>query len=245
MLNPDSEWREKLDQYAPYFQDLFRRLYILTICFIVFFGIGFFSSAPILRFATYFFDFKDVVLATTSPFQLVDLAMDVGLFFAGVCVMPLILYHFYTFIGGGLRKVEKKVFFLLLPFIVLLFLFGFAYSFSILYFAMQALADLNVSLGVKNLWNISLFLSQIVSTSAWLGLIFEFPIAITFLIKLGFMDVGFLKGKRRHAVFGMFLLTSLLPPTDGISLIMMVLPLVVMYEATIMYNRIGSRQLVT
>lgn len=231
------ELRKKLKEYSPYFQDLFRRIYIVTIFFIISFIAGFFLSAPIIRFLTGLFNFNDVVLAATSPFQLIDLAMSTGISFAIILSAPVFLYHFYAFIGGGLQKREKKVFFFLLPLVLLLFIFGFTYSFCILYFAIQTLANINTSLGVKNLWDISMFLSKIISTSALLGLIFEFPIVITLLIKLRFININFLKNKRRHAIFGMFILTSLLPPTDGISLLVMVLPLVVMYEATIVYNR--------
>jgi sec-independent protein translocase protein TatC len=241
MTNPDSEFQQKIKEYSPYLEDLFKRIYFLTVSFVILFLVGFILSAPILRFLTHFFDFNNVVLTITSPFQFVDLAMTSGMFFAVIFLIPLFLWHFYSFIKTALQKKEKKILFLLLPTSIFLFLLGFAYSFSILYFTMQALANLNSSLGVENLWDISVFLSQIVATSALLGLFFEFPIIITFLIKFGLFDVNFLKSKRRHAVLGMFILTSLLPPTDGISLLVMVVPLIVMYEVTIMCNRITSR----
>ena len=244
MLNPDSELQQKFTEYSPYFVDIFGRLYKITIIFCIGFIVGFISAAPILTSVTHFFNFKDVVLVASSPFQIVNLAMDTGFFCAGLIAIPYGLYHFYSFIMGGLKNKEKKIAFTLLPLIVLLFCFGFAYSFSILYLAMQTLANLNVNLGITNMWNISIFLAQLISTSAWLGLIFEFPVVITFCVKLNMLNLTFLREKRRHAIFGMFVLTSLLPPTDGISLLLMVLPLIVMYEATIIYNRIGTRQLI-
>ncbi|MEK7552447.1 MAG: twin-arginine translocase subunit TatC [Patescibacteria group bacterium] len=237
------ELRKKLKEYSPYFEDLFKRIYFLTIFFVVFFVIGFFLSAPIIKLSARIFDFNDVVLAATSPFQLVNLAMNAGVFFAMILSIPIFLYHFYAFIGTGLKKGEKKIFFFLLPIGLFLFLLGFAYSFFILYFTMQTLANINMSLGIKNLWDISAFLSQIISTSAMLGFIFEFPIIITLLIKAGFVSINFLRQKRRFVILAMFITTSLLPPTDGISLLVMVLPLIVMYEITIMYNSLGHKQL--
>lgn len=239
-----SEIQEKIREFAPYLQDLVRRLYFLTVFFSATFAAGFLTSAPTIRFLTKFFDFKDVVLAATSPFQLVDLAMNIGLFFATTLTIPLFLYHFYAFIAEGLKRKEKKFFFLMVPIIILLFLLGFFYGFYILYFTMQKLADVNIGLGVKNLWDIDLFLTQILSTSALLGLVFEFPILVTTLVKFGIVSVDFLKKKRRYVIFGMFVFTSLLPPTDGISLLLMVSPLIVMYEITILYNQLKYRQLV-
>jgi len=59
---------------------------------------------------------------------------------------------------------------------------------------------------------------------------------MTYLIKMGVFDIDFLKKKRRIAIFVIFLFTTLLPPTDGLSLLAMALPLVVLYEATIFVN---------
>jgi sec-independent protein translocase protein TatC len=106
-----------------------------------------------------------------------------------------------------------------------------------MYYAMQLLANVNFGLGIANMWNIATFLSQIVSTAALLGLLFQFPIVLTFLIKFNILNVKSLRSKRSHAVLGMFVFASLLPPTDGLSLILMVLPLILMYEITILYNR--------
>lgn len=237
------ELGQKIKEYSPYLQDLFRRIYILTIFFIIFFIAGFFLSTTGIRYITKIFNFKDVVLATTTPFQLIDLAMNTGISLAIILSTPLFLYHLYSFIDGGLRKHEKKAFFFFLPLSLLLFSLGFAYSFYILYFTMQTLADINTSLGVSNLWNISSFLTQIILTSALLGILFQFPLVITILVKLDVLSLNILKNKRRHAVLAMFALASLLPPTDGISLLVMVLPLIVMYEFTIIYNELTSRQL--
>jgi len=236
------ELETKIKEYQPYLEDVFRRIYLITIAFIGFFVVGFFLAGPIIRLLTNFFDFEDVTLATTSPFQFVGLAMDTGLFFAMIFCIPLCVYHLYKFIGSGLRKKERNTILLILPLSIVLFLLGFAYCFSMLYFTMQTLATINVNLGVTNLWDISMFLSQIISTSALVGLLFEFPIVITLLTKFGFIDTDFLRNKRRYAIFGMFIFTSLLPPTDGISLLMMVLPLILMYEVTILFNRFGTKR---
>lgn len=234
------ELNEKIKQYSPYLADLFRRVYLITFSFVGLFLVGFFLSGPIIKLITQFFNFEDVVLTSTSPFQIVDLAMNIGLTFASLLITPLLIYNFYAFIGSGLRPIEKKFFFLLLPFCFSLFLFGFIYSFGILYFTMQTLANINIGLGIKNLWDISTFLAQIISTSALLGLLFEFPILMTILLKFNLFNVSLLKDKRRYVYFGMFIFVSLLPPTDGISLLLMTLPLIVMYEATIIYNVLNT-----
>jgi len=238
-----TEFQKKLKEFSPYLQDIFQRIYVLTIAFVVFFVFGFIFSGSIIKILSRIFDFPGVVLAATSPFQLVDLAMNTGLLFAVTGLTPLLLYHFYDFVGSGLKREEKKIFFVTLPIIIGLFVVGFLYGFYTLRYATQAIAILNISLGVQNLWNINTFLTQIATTSAFLGLIFEFPLVVTALVKFGIINVSFLKKHRRHVIFVILILTSLLPPTDGISLLVMVSPLIVMYELTILYNQFAYRQL--
>jgi sec-independent protein translocase protein TatC len=91
-----------------------------------------------------------------------------------------------------------------------------------------------------------MFLSQIISTAILLGILFQFPIVFTFVIRLGVVDVNFLKEKRRFSVLIIFIFTSLLPPTDGLSLIAMALPLILLYELTIYANsKFGKLEIIS
>ncbi len=235
------ELKKKFSDYYQYFEDIRRRVYGLLVVFIIFFVVGFFSSGQILKLIVNFFKLENATIVTTSPFQFLDLAMSVGIYTGLVICLPLFIYHLYGFLKDGLNKKEKKLFFVLLPIGLTLFLTGFAYGFAVLYGTLNSIAAINLSLGIKNLWDINKFLLQIILTSALLGLIFQFPIVLTFLVKIGLIDPKFLRKKRRHAIVAMFMLTSLLPPTDGLSLIIMVLPLIVIYEATIWTNLIIGR----
>jgi len=234
-----------LTVYGDYLEDIRKRVYKLVIIFLSAFVLGFFATKPLLRFMIDILEIKDVVITTTSPFQIVDLAMSIGAFVAIIVTLPILIYHIYSFLRSGLVDQEKRFFFLLLPIGLVLFVTGFSYGFVTLYYALQIIAKVNITLGVVNLWDISRFISQMVLTSALLGVIFQFPIVITFLIKIGILNTKFLKSKRRHAAVGIFVFVSLLPPTDGLSLIIMSLPLVAIYELTILansYMRRGSGQ---
>jgi len=217
-------------------EDLRKRLYRGVILFVVVFFGGFFSAGEILKKTLSFIHLDRVTITTHSPFQFVDVAMDVGFFLAIMVSVPYIIYSFYVFIIPALTKRERIKLLKTVPVSVGLFVAGFSYGFFILYYALELLAAVNVSLGIANFWNISQFLSEIFITSALLGLVFEFPILLTLLIKLGIITPQTLKDKRRVAYFLIFFLVSLLPPTDGVSLIAMALPLVLLYEGTILLN---------
>ncbi len=227
----------QIEQYESYLEELRRRIYFLALVLIGVFIFGFFAAGKVISFAINLFQLKNVVIATTSPFQFVELATSVGILLALLVVAPLAVYNIYAFLSPALNKKEKQLFVRSLPISLILFVIGFAYGVLTIFIAFKMLALLNASLGLTNIWDVNKFLSQIVVTSALLGLLFQFPLLLTFLIKTNILDRQFLKDNRRWAVLVIFIFVALLPPTDGISLIMTALPLMAIYELTIIINR--------
>lgn len=231
-------------KFTPYIEDIRKRLYSTSILFALFFVVGFLGTSNILRFILKFFNFNNVVIATTSPFQFADLSINIGLFTAFVVVCPVISYHIVMFLRPALTKKERGMLFLIIPITAILFFSGFMYGFLILYYALVILAKINTSIGIQNIWDIGTFLSQIVLTSTLLGVLFQFPVIFSFIIQIGVVNVQYLRSKRRLAMSIIFIFTALLPPTDGLSLIAMALPLILLYEATIFVNsRFGKNKL--
>jgi sec-independent protein translocase protein TatC len=198
---------------------------------------GFLSSGIILRKILGFVHIEDVTIAASSPFQYVTVAMNIGFFLAIVVSVPYVLYSLYAFIVPALTRSERVGLLKSIPLSIGLFIFGFMYGTFILYYALELFAAINLKLGIANIWNISQFISEIFVTSALLGLIFEFPIFLTLLIKLKVTTSETLKKRRRIAYFLALCISALLPPVDILSLLAMALPLVVLYEATILVNK--------
>lgn len=223
-------------QYYEYLDEIRQRVYSLVIFFALFFLIGFTFAGKIVGFIVSNLSIPNVSIVTTSPFQFINLSMNIGLAIALVMVLPLLLYHIYSFLRDGLNLTEKRFFFKLLPISVFLFVVGFIYGFVIMYYAFNYIAGINIGLGIKNVWDIDKFISQITVTAALLGLIFQFPLVLSFLVKTKVVSTIFLKQKRRIAYAFIFVGVALLPPTDGLSLLIMSLPLVLIYELTIFIN---------
>lgn len=231
---------EKFDQifseYYVYFDDIRRRIYSLAIVFLIFFVVGFFEAGFVLKTIIGFFRLESASIITTSPFQFLDLATKIGLYTGLLACFPLLVYHLYSFLKDGLNKREKKLFFILFPTGLLLFAFGASYCLTILYFYLNSVSALNTAFGIQNAWDVSKFLSQIISAAFFLGIVFQFPIVLTFLIRMGFIQVKFLREKRIYAIAGIFMFVGLLPPPDIFSTFFQAFPLVLMYQATIWVN---------
>jgi sec-independent protein translocase protein TatC len=231
---------EKLNQkfsgYYEYFENLRKRVYSIAIVFAAFFILGFFQAGHIVSAIISIFRLDDASVVTTSPFQFLDLAMNVGLYTGFIASLPLLIYHAYDFLKDGLNKKEKRLFFVLLPVGLILFILGFSYSMTILYFYLNSISAINLSFGIKNVWDISGFFSQIILASVFIGIVFQFPIILTFLIRVGLVRVEFLREKRYYAIAGIFIFVGFLPPPDIFSTFFQALPLVVMYQLTILAN---------
>jgi len=223
-------------KFTPYLEDIRRRLYATAIVFGVAFITGFLLTSHVLTYLLSFFNLKDVIISTTSPFQFTNLSFDFGIIFGLVVASPVFVYNLFMFLRHALTKKERGLFFLLIPLAIILFIFGFLYGFLIMYYALMLLAEINVAIGIRNIWDISMFLSQIIVTSTLLGILFQFPILCTFAIRSGLVHVSLLRRNRRVAAVIIFIFVSILPPTDGLSLLVMALPLVLLYEATILVN---------
>lgn len=228
-------------KYSIYLEELRRKLIFLVKIFVIAFGIGFFLTSPLVKLILKYVDLNNIKIITTSPFQFINLSMSVGFFFACVVTLPIFLFKVYSFFRNGLLKSERKLLLFSLPLGLFLFVFGFSYGVFMIYYGVNMIAKLNINLGIANYWDISTFISQILVTSSLLGILFIFPIVIKFMIKSGFITVDFLKSKRKHAIMIIFIIVSLLPPTDGLSLILMAVPLLLIFELTILFNRKNGR----
>lgn len=230
-------FQSTVKKYGIYLEELRKSILLLTKLFVVVFAIGFFGTSPVIKFMLSHLNIEGVTIVTTSPFQLIDLTMSIGFFAACVVIIPVFIFQLYSFVKPGLLKKERNVFLLTLPLSLLLFLIGFLYGCGTLYYAVTFVAKINTGLGVVNYWDISQFISQIVLTSSLLGLLFILPLVVTFIIRLNILTVELLRSRRRHVVVGIFVLVSLLPPTDGLSLVLMALPLILIFEITVLFNK--------
>lgn len=229
-------WEQSIEKYGNHIEYLRKKLLMIVKLFVVFFIGGFFLVTPAIRWLLTNLSLPNVIIATTSPFQFFDMAMSGGFLIATIMTLPIIGVSLYRFLSPALTKHERKLFIRLIPIMLILFIIGFLYGLGVLSFAVTMIAQVNTNIGITNIWDIGKFISEIMFTSVLLGIIFQFPVVLTGLIRLGFLDASFLKSKRRHAIVGIFVFVSLLPPTDGISLLLMAVPMIFIYEVTIFIN---------
>ncbi|MDP2943040.1 MAG: twin-arginine translocase subunit TatC [Candidatus Omnitrophota bacterium] len=177
-----------------------------------------------------------VFLSPTEAFMAYfKLAFFVGLFLAS----PVILFQIWGFVSSALKEKEQKTFLFFLPFSVILFLCGAAFAFFIVIpLALKFLINF-AGPEVLPVISISEYLSFITILTLIFGAVFELPVAIIILSKLGLVTPAFLSKNRRWAILIIFLAAAALTPTpDAFTQILMAIPMILLYEISIWVSRL-------
>lgn len=167
-------------------------------------------------------------------------------FVAGlVFSFPYVFYEFWRFISPALHDQERKNARGAVLVVSLLFFIGVLFGYYIIApLAIDFLGNYNVSEQVKNTINLKSYVGTITSIVLSAGVVFELPVMIYFLVKINLVNASFLKKYRKHAVVLIMILASILTPPDPFSLILVTLPLLLLYEfSIIMAKRVEKKTL--
>lgn len=164
-------------------------------------------------------------------------------FLSGLMIAsPVIIYQFWMFVAPGLYDREKRM---MIPIVFLssfffiggaLFGYFIVFPFGFDFFLGFATETIRPMPSMKE------YLSFSAKLLLAFGLVFELPLVITFLARLGIVSVPFLKKNRKYALLLFFVGAAILTPPDVVTQIMMAMPLMVLYEISIIGARIFGRK---
>jgi sec-independent protein translocase protein TatC len=150
---------------------------------------------------------------------------------------PVVFYEMWMFIAPGLYRNEKK---LVIPFVTIstfLFVGGSLFAYFIVFpFGFKFFIGFSSDL-VKALPSVKQYFSFSIKLLFAFGLVFEMPVVIFFLAKLGLVTTPFLKKNRKYALLLIFIVSAILTPPDVITQCMMAVPLLTLYEVGILVSR--------
>lgn len=160
-------------------------------------------------------------------------------FIGGIVIMfPYIIYQFWLFIRPALYKKEQKNARGLVFFTTLLFLSGILFGyFLIAPLSINFLGNFKVSDSVQNLPSLTSYMGILVSTTLASGVVFELPILVYFLSKVGLITPEGMRKYRKHSFVGTLLLSAIITPPDVFSQILVSIPIVILYEISIYISK--------
>jgi sec-independent protein translocase protein TatC len=182
---------------------------------------------------------QPVTLGVAEPFTA---TFKVSAYAALLISMPILLWQLYAFVLPAFSPTERRVAMPLMAMVPFLFVAGatFAY-FVVLPNAIRVLQNFNsdqfdILIQARDLYKFT------VLTCAGLGALFQVPIGILALVRVGIISVAQLRANRRYAVLIIAVIAMLLPGTDPITLFLSMLPLLVLYEGSILLAAVLDRR---
>ena len=155
---------------------------------------------------------------------------------------PVLLYQFWLFVAPGLYGKERR---LLVPIVFLssfFFIGGALFGYFIVFpFGFKFFLGFATET-IRPLPSMREYLSFSSKLLLAFGLVFELPLIITFLARLGIVTVEFLKKNRKYALLLFFVFAAILTPPDVVTQIMMAFPLMLLYEISILGARVFGKK---
>lgn len=183
-------------------------------------------------------------LVFLAPAEALWMHLKISLISALVISSPVIFYEVWKFVSPGLLTKEKKY---TLPFVIIatsLFLFGALFCFIIvLPFAINFLLTYKTET-IKPMLSVGRYIDFCLKFIVAFGAVFELPVVLVFLTKMGIVTPKFLAKNRKYAILLAFVVAALLTPTpDAFNQTLMALPIILLYEAGIWASKIlNSKQ---
>lgn len=163
---------------------------------------------------------------------------------AGVIVaFPYILYELWRFIKPALKKREKNYARGIVFWGSLLFMSGVAFGYYVITpMSVQFLGGYRVSDFVQNQISLKSYISTVSTITLATGIIFQLPIVVYFLSKVGLVTPHLMKTYRRHAIIAVLILSAIITPPDITSQVLVSIPLIILYEVSILISRAVVRK---
>lgn len=180
--------------------------------------------------------------------QQFNVMMAVSIFGGMVVAFPYIVWEIWRFVSPGLMPGEKKNSAFIINFVWILFLTGILCGyFLILPFAINFGLLFTISSSITQLFDLSDYTTLFLQVVLGMGLIFLFPVAVYVLTNMGILTPIFMKTYRRHAIVLIMVVAAIITPADVLSMLAAAMPLVVLYEFSIMmcsrtYKRLQKQE---
>ncbi|MCB9043539.1 MAG: twin-arginine translocase subunit TatC [Chitinophagales bacterium] len=160
-----------------------------------------------------------------------------------IIAFPYIVWELWRFIKPALYENERKFARGIVFYASLLFFMGIAFGYYILTpFSINFLSGYTVSNSVENLIGLSSYIGMLSSIVMATGLIFELPMAVYLLSKIGLLTPDFMRTYRRHAVVVLLLLSAIVTPPDVVSQVLVFMPIYFLYEVGILISARVEKQ---
>ncbi len=226
---------------AEHLEELRRRLGISLAALLIAVGIAWTQVDRIVEWVQQPAAGRLAHFAYFSPAEPLVAYLKVSVLAGLLLAMPVILWQVWGFIRTGLTPKERIWGQLLVGWGSLQFAAGVAFAYLVL---LPLSLHMLLAIGEGRLIpviSIDRYLSFVTSMAFWCGLAFELPVVLYVLSRVGIVTAEWLRQQRAYAVLALVIIAAVVTPTtDPVSLLLMAVPLIVLYEISILVTRLGA-----
>lgn len=154
-----------------------------------------------------------------------------------VLAFPFIFYQIWRFVKPGLESREESVAKGIVVYVSLLFFLGISFGYFIIApLCVQFFGTFQMSDMIENKFTVSSYMSTILSTVFYSGILFLLPVVAYLFTKLGILTPDFMRKYRKHAIVAILILSAIITPPDLISQVIVGVPIVLLYEIGILVS---------
>jgi sec-independent protein translocase protein TatC len=171
-----------------------------------------------------------------SPVDPIVLTLKAAFICGVIIAMPIILWQIWLFIKPALTESERRYARPLIAMALVLFPIGVAFSYYMLRFALGLFFRYAIT-GLEARINVFNYLSFTLTLMILFGLVFEFPLVILFLTRIGVVSTSFLRKYRGYAIVLIVVVAAIVTPPDVFTQIALSVPLIILYEISIWLSK--------
>lgn len=154
-----------------------------------------------------------------------------------VLSFPYLFYQIWAFVKPGLKQNEKSVAKGIVFYVSLLFFLGILFGYFVVApLCIQFFGTFQISTKIKNIFTISSYMSTVLSSIFYTGLLFLLPVIAYLFTRLGILTAAYLRKYRKHAIIGILILAAIITPPNLISQIIVGVPIMLLYEVGILVS---------
>jgi sec-independent protein translocase protein TatC len=219
--------------------ELRRRIIITGITFVLSFILAFIFVKDIYQFLIKDLDGK---LALLGPGDIIWIYMVIAGVMAIAVTIPVAAFEIWQFVKPALTKVEQKISLAFIPGLFFLFIFGIAFGYLVLFPIVLSFLTGLAGDQFETFFTAEKYFRFMLNLSLPFGFLFEMPAVVMFLTRLGIINPNKLVKARKISYFILIVVSILITPPDFISDILVIVPLLLLYEISITLSKIVYRK---